>query len=53
MEPEASVCGFFFSHPASGYFSAGDVEDEYLADYARRAGLSEEEARSGIAATRG
>jgi len=53
MSPGASVSGFYFTHPACEYFSAGDAEGEYLRDYAARAGLSEDEARASLAPTRG
>lgn len=36
MQPHASVCGLMFSHPASRYFSVGKIDEEQLADYARR-----------------
>ena len=36
MHPHASVCGFMFAHPASHYFSVGRIDEEQLADYAKR-----------------
>lgn len=36
MQPHASVCGLMFSHPASRYFAVGKIDEEQLADYARR-----------------
>lgn len=39
MHPHASVCGFMFAHPASHYFSVGRIDEEQLADYAKRRNL--------------
>ena len=39
MHPHASVCGFMFAHPASHYFSVGKIDEEQLADYAKRRNL--------------
>jgi 5-methyltetrahydrofolate--homocysteine methyltransferase len=36
MWPGAAVCGFYFSHPESHYFSIGKVERDQVEDYARR-----------------
>lgn len=36
MQPHASVCGLMFAHPASRYFAIGKIDEEQLADYARR-----------------
>jgi 5-methyltetrahydrofolate--homocysteine methyltransferase len=43
--PAASVCGMFFASPASCYFGIGAVGDDQLTDWARRKGISVEEAR--------
>lgn len=40
MQPNASVCGLMFAHPASRYFSVGKIDEVQLADYARRRQLS-------------
>ena len=34
--PAASVCGYYFSHPESHYFSIGKIEKDQVADYAER-----------------
>lgn len=45
MYPHASVSGLMFSHPASRYFSIGQITDEQLADYAKRRGKEPHEIR--------
>ncbi len=40
MYPAASVCGWYFSHPQSSYFGVGKIQQDQLADYARRKGMS-------------
>jgi 5-methyltetrahydrofolate--homocysteine methyltransferase len=45
MNPPASVSGLYFAHPESHYFGVGKIAEDQLADYARRKGWSEEEAR--------
>ncbi len=42
MVPHASTCGLIFSHPATCHFSVGRVEDDQLADYAKRRGMKAE-----------
>jgi 5-methyltetrahydrofolate--homocysteine methyltransferase len=49
MWPAASVSGFYLSHPDSTYFSVGKIGDDQLADYARRMGLSLDDARRALA----
>jgi 5-methyltetrahydrofolate--homocysteine methyltransferase len=44
MYPTASVCGWYFSHPQSTYFGVGKISDDQLQDYAKRKGMSIEEA---------
>lgn len=44
MYPAASVSGWYFSHPESKYFTVRGVQDDQVADYARRKGMSLEEA---------
>lgn len=44
MYPAASVCGWYFSHPQSTYFGVGKIQHDQLEDYARRKGMSIEEA---------
>jgi 5-methyltetrahydrofolate--homocysteine methyltransferase len=38
MHPGASVCGFYFSHPESRYFTVGKIERDQAMDYASRKG---------------
>lgn len=44
MFPGASVCGWYFSHPESNYFGIGKIQKDQLEDYAKRKGMSIEEA---------
>ncbi len=44
MTPGASVSGLYFSHPESHYFGVGRIEEDQVADYARRKGWSLETA---------
>ena len=53
MEPAASVAGWYFSHPQSHYFGLGRIMRDQAADYAVRAGISEEEAAAWLAANLG
>jgi 5-methyltetrahydrofolate--homocysteine methyltransferase len=43
MYPAASVCGWYFSHPASKYFGVGKIEKDQVEDYAQRKGMPIEE----------
>lgn len=45
MNPPSSVCGYYFSHPESKYFSVGTIEESQCRDYAKRKGLSLEEVK--------
>lgn len=38
MEPTAAVSGIVFAHPSADYFHIGTIDNEQLADFARRAG---------------
>ncbi len=40
MSPAASVCGWYFSHPAARYFGVGKIGRDQVADYAERKGMS-------------
>ncbi|MGL4229832.1 MAG: vitamin B12 dependent-methionine synthase activation domain-containing protein, partial [Casimicrobium sp.] len=42
MTPAASVSGFYFSHPASQYFTVGKIGDDQFADLAKRRGETTE-----------
>jgi len=44
MHPAASVSGWYFSHPQSKYFGLGQIGKDQVADYARRKGMSVEDA---------
>ncbi|TNG91220.1 methionine synthase [Pasteurellaceae bacterium USgator11] len=43
MWPAASVCGWYFTHPASEYFTLGRIDEDQAKDYAERKGWSERE----------
>ena len=44
MVPTAAVSGLYFSHPESRYFAVGKINREQVEDYARRKGMSVDEA---------
>ncbi|WP_140908818.1 methionine synthase [Cognatiluteimonas lumbrici] len=44
MYPAAAVSGWYFSHPRSQYFVVGRLSKEQVADYARRKGVSLQQA---------
>jgi 5-methyltetrahydrofolate--homocysteine methyltransferase len=44
MNPPASVCGWYIAHPQSHYFGLGKIQRDQLEDYAKRKGMSVEEA---------
>lgn len=48
MLPAASVCGYYFSHPQSHYFSLGKIGDDQMSDFAKRKGISIEDAKKRI-----
>jgi 5-methyltetrahydrofolate--homocysteine methyltransferase len=49
MLPTAAVSGFYFSHPQSQYFATGKVDRDQVADYARRKGMTLEQAERWLA----
>ncbi len=49
MLPAATVSGFYFSHPESGYFAIGKIDRDQLQDYAKRKGMSIAEAEKWLA----
>jgi len=49
MTPAASVSGLYFSHPEAKYFSVGRIGRDQLESYARRKGVSIEEAERWLA----
>jgi 5-methyltetrahydrofolate--homocysteine methyltransferase len=44
MYPASSVCGWYFSHPKSQYFGVGKIQRDQFEDYAKRKGMTLEEA---------
>jgi 5-methyltetrahydrofolate--homocysteine methyltransferase len=44
MVPTAAVSGLYFSHPDSHYFGIGKIQKDQVQDYAKRKGVSLEEA---------
>ena len=44
MHPTAAVCGLFFAHPKSKYFAIGKIAQDQIKDYAKRKGMTEQEA---------
>lgn len=44
MWPAASVSGYYFANPEAKYFGLGKITDDQLKDYAKRRGMSNEEA---------
>jgi 5-methyltetrahydrofolate--homocysteine methyltransferase len=49
MMPAASVSGWYFSHPESKYFGVGKINRDQAEDYARRKGMTVEEAERWLA----
>ncbi|MGH2886469.1 MAG: vitamin B12 dependent-methionine synthase activation domain-containing protein, partial [Solirubrobacteraceae bacterium] len=49
MRPAASVSGLLFAHPDSRYFTVGRIARDQVEDYARRRGISVEEAERWLA----
>lgn len=44
MWPASSVSGYYFAHPESKYFGLGKIKQDQVMDYAKRRGISAEEA---------
>lgn len=44
MYPAAAVSGWYFAHPEAKYFGLGKIEKDQVNDYAKRRGISLEEA---------
>jgi 5-methyltetrahydrofolate--homocysteine methyltransferase len=44
MYPASSVCGWYFANPESKYFGVGKIEKDQLEDYAKRKGMSMDDA---------
>ena len=49
MLPASAVSGFFLSHPDSAYFAVGKLGRDQVEDYARRKGMTLEEAERWLA----
>lgn len=45
IDPGESVCGVIFADGSAKHFDVGKIDEEQLADYARRRGITVEEAR--------
>ncbi len=50
MYPAAAVSGWYFAHPETQYFNVGKIQRDQLEDYARRKGMSHEQAERWLAA---
>ena len=44
MYPASSICGWYFANPNSKYFGIGKIDQTQLQDYAKRKGMTMEEA---------
>jgi len=53
MNPDASVCGWYFAHPEAKYFSVGKISKGQVTDYASRKKIPVEEAEKWLAAVIG
>ncbi len=53
MTPTAAVSGFYFSHPDAKYFSISKIYKDQIEDYAKRKGISLEEAERWLAPNKG
>jgi 5-methyltetrahydrofolate--homocysteine methyltransferase len=49
MSPAASVSGWYFAHPSAKYFPLGKISKDQVEDYARRKGMSLQEAERWLA----
>jgi 5-methyltetrahydrofolate--homocysteine methyltransferase len=49
MLPTAAVSGFYFSHPEAKYFATGKIDRDQAGDYAKRKGMTLEEAERWLA----
>ena len=49
MSPHCSVSGLMFAHPKAHYFSVGSISEEQLLDYARRRGITPDQAKKFLA----
>ncbi|MGB3632882.1 MAG: vitamin B12 dependent-methionine synthase activation domain-containing protein [Rubrobacteraceae bacterium] len=44
MNPGAAVSGYYFSHPESRYFGVSEIGRDQVTEYAKRKGMTLEEA---------
>jgi 5-methyltetrahydrofolate--homocysteine methyltransferase len=49
MMPAASVSGFYLSHPEAAYFNVGKIGGDQVEDWAKRTGLSVDDAERALA----
>lgn len=49
MWPAASVSGYYFAHPQAKYFGLGKIEQDQVADFAKRKNIKLEEAQKWLA----
>lgn len=49
MFPASSVSGYYFANPESRYFGLGKIREDQVGDYAKRRGISFEEAEKWLA----
>ena len=49
MSPHCSVSGLMYAHPKAHYFSVGHISEEQLLDYARRRGITPDQAKKFLA----
>jgi 5-methyltetrahydrofolate--homocysteine methyltransferase len=49
MTPASSVSGFYFAHPDAKYFNVGKIDRDQVRDYAKRKGMSLQEAERWLA----
>jgi 5-methyltetrahydrofolate--homocysteine methyltransferase len=49
MHPTAAVSGWYFSHPEATYFGVGRIDADQVSDYARRKGMTVQEAERWLA----
>ena len=53
MYPTAAVSGWYIGHPEARYFALGKIDRDQVEDYARRKGLSLQEAQRWLAPSLG
>ncbi|MCD4781234.1 MAG: methionine synthase [Candidatus Omnitrophica bacterium] len=49
MNPAASVCGWYFAHPQSHYFSVGKLQKDQIEDYAKQKKMTVENVEKWLA----